>query len=79
MIVDFCVFTSWDNGEIEKLSPWDVEPISDDGNEIFLVSHCCHVHTQFQHWSRGVTECVLNKPVSAVQPRSQRQKEVASL
>lgn len=37
MIVDFdntrfCVFTRWDNGETEKLSPWDVEPIPDDGN-----------------------------------------------
>lgn len=36
MIVDFgntrfCVFARWDNGEIEKLSPWDVEPIPDDG------------------------------------------------
>lgn len=25
----------WDNGETEKLSPWDVEPIGDDG-ESFL-------------------------------------------
>ena len=23
---------SWDNGENEKLSPWDVEPIPDNGN-----------------------------------------------
>lgn len=21
----------WDNGEVEKLSPWDMEPISDNG------------------------------------------------
>ena len=28
----FCVFTRWDNGETEKLSPWDVEAIPDDGN-----------------------------------------------
>lgn len=44
----FCVFTRWDNGETEKLSPWDVEPISDDGNQDFLASYCCHIHTQTQ-------------------------------
>lgn len=71
MIVDFCVFTSWDNGEIEKLSPWDVEPISDDGNEIFLVSHCCHVHTQFQHWSRGVIEVLVCLCCAAPQPETE--------
>lgn len=27
-----CVSTRWDNGEQEKLSPWDLEPIPDDGN-----------------------------------------------
>lgn len=26
-----CRFSRWDNGETEKLSPWDVEPIGDDG------------------------------------------------
>lgn len=41
----FCVFTRWDNGETEKLSPWDVEPISDDGNPDFVASYCCHIHT----------------------------------
>lgn len=25
-------FIRWDNGETEKLSPWDVEPIPEDGN-----------------------------------------------
>lgn len=30
--VHFDLFTRWDNKEIEKLSPWDVEPIPDDGN-----------------------------------------------
>lgn len=29
--------TRWDNGETEKLSPWDVEPIPDNGNEDFLL------------------------------------------
>ncbi|XP_041659062.1 bromodomain and WD repeat-containing protein 3 isoform X2 [Cheilinus undulatus] len=26
-----CFKVGWDNGELEKLSPWDVEPIPDDG------------------------------------------------
>uniref|UniRef100_A0AAQ5XM28 Bromo domain-containing protein n=1 Tax=Amphiprion ocellaris TaxID=80972 RepID=A0AAQ5XM28_AMPOC len=29
-----CFKVRWDNGETEKLSPWDVEPIQDDGNKI---------------------------------------------
>uniref|UniRef100_A0A8D3E3D2 Bromodomain and WD repeat domain containing 1 n=1 Tax=Scophthalmus maximus TaxID=52904 RepID=A0A8D3E3D2_SCOMX len=28
-----CFKVSWDNGEIEKLSPWDVEPIPDDAEQ----------------------------------------------
>ncbi|XP_034722866.1 bromodomain and WD repeat-containing protein 3 isoform X1 [Etheostoma cragini] len=28
-----CFKVRWDNGEIEKLSPWDVEPISDDAQQ----------------------------------------------
>ena len=28
----FIFFIRWDNGETEKLSPWDVEPIPEDGN-----------------------------------------------
>ena len=30
----FCFLSRWDNGETEKLSPWDVERISDIGNMI---------------------------------------------
>lgn len=26
-----CVSFSWDNGDTEKMSPWDMEPIPDDG------------------------------------------------
>lgn len=25
-----CFYFSWDNGEMEKLSPWDMEPIDPD-------------------------------------------------
>uniref|UniRef100_A0AAX7VMU1 Bromo domain-containing protein n=1 Tax=Astatotilapia calliptera TaxID=8154 RepID=A0AAX7VMU1_ASTCA len=28
-----CFKVKWDNGETEKLSPWDVEPIQDDGTK----------------------------------------------
>lgn len=28
------VFHRWDNGENEKLSPWDLEPIVDEGNNV---------------------------------------------
>lgn len=24
-------FLSWDNGDTEKMSPWDMEPVPDDG------------------------------------------------
>lgn len=26
-----CFFLSWDNGDTEKMSPWDMEPVPDDG------------------------------------------------
>lgn len=25
---------SWDNGDTEKMSPWDMEPIPDDGRAL---------------------------------------------
>ena len=38
-IVDFFLFVySWDNGETEKLSPWDMEPI-DESREYLVVSN----------------------------------------
>ena len=29
-LLNLCLFSSWDNGEVEKMSPWDLEPISED-------------------------------------------------
>ena len=31
--------SSWDNGDTEKMSPWDMEPIPDDGG-------LAKIHTQ---------------------------------
>lgn len=28
-----CFSFSWDNGDTEKMSPWDMEPIPDDGTQ----------------------------------------------
>lgn len=48
----FSILTRWDNGEIEKLSPWDVEPIPDDGNEDFLLTiTSTHAHNSTGVWS----------------------------
>lgn len=27
---------SWDNGDTEKMSPWDMEPIPDDGGYLLI-------------------------------------------
>ncbi|KAG2457318.1 BRWD1 protein, partial [Polypterus senegalus] len=37
-----CYKVRWDNGEIEKLSPWDVEPIPDNGNRLQLRRRGCN-------------------------------------
>ena len=37
-----CVFFSWDNGEIEKMSPWDLEPV-DDSRKLLIYSDFFHV------------------------------------
>lgn len=29
--MDLLYFTRWDNGECEKMSPWDMEPIPEEG------------------------------------------------
>lgn len=32
-----CFIFSWDNGDTEKMSPWDMEPIPDDGEYLKYV------------------------------------------
>lgn len=31
LLLNLCFFLSWDNGDTEKMSPWDMEPVPDDG------------------------------------------------
>ena len=33
------VFNRWDNGETEKMSPWDLEPIPEEGNAEYSELH----------------------------------------
>lgn len=30
-VLDLLYFTRWDNSECEKMSPWDMEPIPEEG------------------------------------------------
>lgn len=38
IIIQPCFPSSWDNGDTEKMSPWDMEPIPDDGKKL-----CAHL------------------------------------
>lgn len=48
----FCaIIFRWDNGETEKLSPWDVEPIGDDGESL---QHMLHLKKNISHFFRPI-------------------------
>lgn len=73
----FATFSRWDNGETEKLSPWDVEPIGDDGEPLYNpTATVLYVKTSAAPVSRVLKR--IEKCVCVVQPRSQRPKEAGS-
>lgn len=39
IIIQPCFPSSWDNGDTEKMSPWDMEPIPDDGRNLKCGAH----------------------------------------
>lgn len=35
IVLSGSVFCSWDNGETERLSPWDMEPVNEERKQQF--------------------------------------------
>lgn len=49
------IISRWDNGETEKLSPWDVEPIGDDGESL---QHMLHLKKAFPIFLGQLKKCI---------------------
>lgn len=42
-----CFSFSWDNGDTEKMSPWDMEPIPDDGRSLQYTDTTVRTHLNY--------------------------------
>lgn len=40
-----CFPSSWDNGDTEKMSPWDMEPIPEDGKSLEYAHSTVRTHS----------------------------------
>lgn len=71
-------FSRWDNGETEKLSPWDVEPAGDDGESFYDMLHIFNRKTKKKKLFSGFLSVLIKCICVVVQTRSRRRKAAGS-